>query len=171
MTERLWFKIGEAAAAIGVSPRDIRYWENVIPEIRPRRSQGNLRYYHRDDLPKLANIVAWINEGFTVADCKELLLTGSTNRPLGLDIEEPNVRTPRIKTPKTTKTKQRAEPEAGISEGIANESTTIAHSELHAQQFEEVIDSLKKLLSRLQAPVVMPITSFPTNNSEKEFYE
>ena len=41
--EQRWFKIGEAAKRLGVDPKDLRYWESVIPEIRPRRSQGNLQ--------------------------------------------------------------------------------------------------------------------------------
>lgn len=87
MSGRLWFKIGDAAQQVGVSPKDLRYWEQIIPEIRPRRSQGNLRYYHRDDLPRLMKIQAWIQEGLTVADCRELLRTGQLARGLGLDLE------------------------------------------------------------------------------------
>jgi DNA-binding transcriptional MerR regulator len=159
MTERLWFKIGEAAAAVGASPRDIRYWEKVIPDIRPRRSQGNLRYYHRDDLPKLARMVAWIKEGFTVADCKELFLTGSLNRALDLDIEEPDATKPRIKAPKTAKPESKIKPEPDTTEEVIHEPTIINQKKIPAQQFEEVIDSLKKLLSRLQKPVVKSSTS------------
>ena len=51
MSERLWFKIGETAARIGATPKELRYWEKVIPELRPRRSKGNLRYYHVDEFP------------------------------------------------------------------------------------------------------------------------
>jgi len=95
MSQRLWFKIGDAAKFAGVSPRDVRYWENVIPELRPRRSKGNLRYYYKDDLPKLCAIKAWIEQGFTVADCREILLNGCITRDLGLDTE--NSGTPETK--------------------------------------------------------------------------
>ena len=73
MTERLWFKIGETAALVGATPKELRYWERVIPELKPRRSKGNLRYYHQDELAKLQRIRQWLSEGFTVADCRELL--------------------------------------------------------------------------------------------------
>ena len=76
MADRKWFKIGEAAQHIGVGPKDLRYWEEVIPAIRPRRSKGNLRYYHIDELPRLNRIKGWLAEGLTVADCAELLLHG-----------------------------------------------------------------------------------------------
>jgi DNA-binding transcriptional MerR regulator len=88
MTERLWFKIGETAQLIGATPKELRYWERVIPELRPRRSKGNLRYYHLDEFPRLKKIRYWLSEGLTVADCRELLLTGHLTRPLldlGLD--------------------------------------------------------------------------------------
>jgi DNA-binding transcriptional MerR regulator len=90
MTERLWFKIGEAAERIGATPKELRYWERVIPELRPRRSKGNLRYYHLDEFPRLEKIQVWLSEGLTVADCRQLLLTGQLARPLlDLGLEEP----------------------------------------------------------------------------------
>ena len=58
MTERLWFKIGETAERIGATPKELRYWERVIPELKPRRSKGNLRYYHVDEFPRLQKIRA-----------------------------------------------------------------------------------------------------------------
>jgi DNA-binding transcriptional MerR regulator len=90
MTERLWFKIGETAERIGATPKELRYWERVIPELRPRRSKGNLRYYHVDEFPRLKKIRNWLAEGLTVSDCRQLLLTGHLARPLlGLGLEEP----------------------------------------------------------------------------------
>jgi len=81
MSERLWFKIGEASALVGASPKELRYWERVIPELKPRRSKGNLRYYHQDELAKLQRIRQWLSEGFTVADCRELLNGNSVQAP------------------------------------------------------------------------------------------
>ena len=88
--ERLWFKIGEASELVGASPKELRYWEDRIPEIRPRRSQGKLRYYHREELPRLLQIKAWLAEGLTVADCRQLMLHGhlTPRLDLGLDPEE-----------------------------------------------------------------------------------
>ncbi len=88
--ERLWFKIGEASELVGASPKELRYWEDRIPEIRPRRSIGKLRYYHREELPRLVQIKAWLAEGLTVADCRQLMLHGhlTPRLDLGLDPEE-----------------------------------------------------------------------------------
>lgn len=90
MSDKKWFKIGEAAALIDVGPKDLRYWEEVIPDIKPRRSKGNLRYYHVDELPRLKRIKAWLDEGLTVADCAELLAHGHLVQrlDLGLDTDE-----------------------------------------------------------------------------------
>ncbi|WP_243303888.1 MerR family transcriptional regulator [Geothrix oryzisoli] len=90
MSDKKWFKIGEAATLIGVGPKDLRYWEDVIPDIKPRRSKGNLRYYHVDELPRLKRIKAWLAEGLTVADCAELLAHGHLVQrlDLGLDADD-----------------------------------------------------------------------------------
>lgn len=87
MSDKKWFKIGEAAQLIGVGPKDLRYWEEVVPDIKPRRSKGNLRYYHVDELPRLKRIKAWLAEGLTVADCAELLAHGHLVQRLDLGLE------------------------------------------------------------------------------------
>jgi DNA-binding transcriptional MerR regulator len=86
--ERVWMKIGEAAKRVGVKPKDLRYWESIIPEIQPRRSRGNLRYYHVDELDRLLRIHGWLKEGLTVGDCRQLLLTGQLARGLDLGLDE-----------------------------------------------------------------------------------
>jgi len=104
--ERLWLKIGETALRLGVKPKVLRYWEQVIPEIQARRSKGNLRYYHVDELDRLAKIRNWLEEGLTVADCRELLLTGQLAR--GLDLGLGNLTpAPRRKAAKPRQTPRR----------------------------------------------------------------
>jgi DNA-binding transcriptional MerR regulator len=86
--EKLWFKIGEMAAQLGVSPKELRYWESLLPEIKPRRSTGNLRYYHREQFTKLERLRDWIRSGLTVADCRQLLKTGALAVPLDLGLSD-----------------------------------------------------------------------------------
>ncbi len=81
MADKVWFKIGEAARLVGATPKELRYWEKVIPELQPRRSKGNLRYYHQEDLVQLHRIRQWLTEGCTVSDCRELLLGSFTGFP------------------------------------------------------------------------------------------
>jgi DNA-binding transcriptional MerR regulator len=133
MTERLWFKIGEAAQHIGATPKELRYWERVIPELRPRRSKGNLRYYHLDEFPRLQKIQAWLSEGLTVADCRQLLLTGHLARPLldlGLEVSVE----PAIPTPKRRSAPAKPEP-AGRQPDL-----------------KVVVNALKALVKRLSKP-------------------
>jgi len=102
VSEKKWFKIGEAAALIGVGPKDLRYWEDVIADIKPRRSKGNLRYYHVDELPRLRRIRAWLAEGLTVADCAELLAHGHLVQRLDLGLEADELPAAPAQKPKPT---------------------------------------------------------------------
>jgi DNA-binding transcriptional MerR regulator len=137
MTERLWFKIGEAAERIGVTPKELRYWERVIPELSPRRSKGNLRYYHVDEFTRLAKIRDWLSEGLTVSDCRQLLLTGHLARPLLMvEWEE--------QPPIETKRKP-----SGTKKAVPSQS-----------DLEPVIKAMKALVKRLSRP---PVDSDPAN--------
>ena len=102
MSDRKWFKIGEAAAMVGVGPKDLRYWEEVIPDIKPRRSKGNLRYYHVDELPRLKRIKGWLAEGLTVADCAELLAHGHLVQRLDLGLDPDDLPAAPAQRPKPT---------------------------------------------------------------------
>jgi DNA-binding transcriptional MerR regulator len=102
VSDKKWFKIGEAAALVGVGPKDLRYWEDVIPDIKPRRSKGNLRYYHVDELPRLKRIKAWLAEGLTVADCAELLAHGHLVQRLDLGLEGDELPAPPAQKQKPT---------------------------------------------------------------------
>ena len=148
MSERIWFKIGEAAESAGVSAREVRYWEKKIPEIRPRRSKGNLRHYHKDDLPKLRGIAAWIKNGYTVAECRELLINGSITRDLGLYTNEPET-APGLDTPE-----KQSSPNTGYRPNVHNfyQAEAMNHI-IEKQKLDEVIDSVRMLLTRLQTPV------------------
>jgi len=127
--ERLWLKIGEAARRVGVKPKELRYWERVIPEIQARRSKGNLRYYHVDELDRLARIRSWLEEGLTVADCRELLLTGQLARGLNLGLGA-------MAAPAPRRPARKAKPAAPRKPAVAR-----------------VTAALRKLLGQLSEPV------------------
>jgi DNA-binding transcriptional MerR regulator len=132
--ERLWLKIGETAARLGVKPKELRYWEAVIPEIQPRRSKGNLRYYHVDELDRLARIRDWLREGLTVADCRELLLTGQLTRGLNLGLGLDPV--PALPSPQGAPRARTLRP--------------------HRPEVAQVAAALRTLLGRLSQPVRQP---------------
>ena len=130
MTDRKWFKIGEAAQHVGVSPKELRYWEDVIPEIKPRRSKGNLRYYHVDELPRLRRIKGWLGEGLTVADCRELLMHGHLTQRLDLGLE----------------------PEEAPAVSPQKPKSTIPRLLRTSSDLQPAIRALRGLLERLSAP-------------------
>jgi DNA-binding transcriptional MerR regulator len=130
--ERVWMKIGEAAKRVGVSPKDLRYWEAIIPEIQPRRSKGNLRYYHVDELERLERIHGWIREGLTVNDCRELLLRGQLARGLDFGLEEEPELAPLASAPRR-----------GVPKGVPVAGRT------KAPELGKVKDALKRLLVQL----------------------
>jgi DNA-binding transcriptional MerR regulator len=151
MSERLWFKIGEAAKFAGVSTREVRYWEKIIPEIAPRRSKGNLRHYHKNDLPKLRSIASWLKGGYTVSDCRELLLKGGITRDLGLYEEGAGPKATQIKTQGGQKPKSAADSGAApISTGPGLQNAIAL--------LREAAASLTKLLTRLQKPAAKGCT-------------
>lgn len=136
--ERLWFKIGEASALVGASPKELRYWEDRIPEIRPRRSQGKLRYYHRDELPQLLQIKAWLAEGLTVADCRQLMLHGHLTPRLDLDLDPEELPAqPGHKGKRPLPQRPRSAPAA-------------------APDLEPLKLALRELIARLSRPVPLP---------------
>jgi DNA-binding transcriptional MerR regulator len=129
--EKRWFKIGECAERLGVSPKELRYWETIVPDIKPRRSQGNLRYYHLDQFPTLTQIRDWLREGLTVADCRQLLRTGSLERPLDLGLEEADLAP--------------ARPKERIPRVIRA-----------SQDLKPILKALKALHQRLASPPILP---------------
>lgn len=47
---KMAFKIGEAAAMVGVKQYVLRYWESEFEMLRPRKSKNNQRVYSRRDV-------------------------------------------------------------------------------------------------------------------------
>ena len=45
-----YYKISEAADFIGVPQSTLRFWEKEFPQLNPRRSAHNQRYYSPEDL-------------------------------------------------------------------------------------------------------------------------
>ena len=47
---KMAFKIGEAAAMVGVKQYVLRYWETEFDQLRPRKSKNGQRVYSRRDV-------------------------------------------------------------------------------------------------------------------------
>jgi DNA-binding transcriptional MerR regulator len=50
LPDKLYFKVGEAAALTGVAPYVLRFWENEFKQLRPERTPAGQRLYRRRDI-------------------------------------------------------------------------------------------------------------------------
>ena len=74
--DKLFFRIGEAAALVGVEPHVLRYWESEF-KIRTQRSSTGQRTYRRKDIIDFMSIRKLLHEdGFTIAGARKALEDG-----------------------------------------------------------------------------------------------
>ncbi|MBX3249259.1 MAG: MerR family transcriptional regulator [Myxococcales bacterium] len=74
LPDKEWFRIGEVADLVGVRPHVLRHWERELPQLRPRKTRGAHRHYHRDHVT-LALLIRELvyDRGFTLAGAKRAL--------------------------------------------------------------------------------------------------
>lgn len=75
--DKLYFKIGEVAALVGVQPHVLRYWEKEIALVRPAKSTTNQRRYRRRDVEIFREVRRLLYE-------ERYTLAGARKRVLGL---------------------------------------------------------------------------------------
>ena len=82
---KLFYRIGEVAALVGVAPHVLRYWEDEFGLLRPMKTRGSHRQYRRRDV-ELARLIHQLVdvEGYTVAGAKRRIveLHGQANPAL-----------------------------------------------------------------------------------------
>lgn len=72
--------IGQAAAACGLPPKTIRYYED-IQLLNPARLDSGYRSYNEADLHRLRFLQRARSLGFSIPECRQLLsLYGDSNR-------------------------------------------------------------------------------------------
>jgi DNA-binding transcriptional MerR regulator len=75
--EPLFFKIGEAAARVGVEPHVLRFWTREFPQIQPSRLKGRHRLYSAGDIQLLKEIKRLLyEERFTIEGARKRLEEG-----------------------------------------------------------------------------------------------
>ena len=81
-SDKLYFKIGEVAAIVGVPAYVLRYWESEFKAIRPQKSRTQQRVYRRRDVLTLLRIKHLLYEKkFTIAGARaELKEAGAGER-------------------------------------------------------------------------------------------
>ena len=66
--------IGEVAAATGIAPHVLRYWETRFAQLRPLQRGGGRRYYRPEDTALVERIDRLLNhEGYTIRGVQQLL--------------------------------------------------------------------------------------------------
>lgn len=78
-SEKLYFKIGEAAEILKVNSSVLRFWETQFPELAPSKTKTGQRLYSRRDLELLHEIYRLLYvQKLTIAGAKTRLgLSGS----------------------------------------------------------------------------------------------
>ncbi len=57
--DKKYYKIKDVAEILSVPASTLRYWESEFPEISPRRSDTNRRYYSPDDI-RILRIIRYL---------------------------------------------------------------------------------------------------------------
>lgn len=84
-----YYKMREASDIIGVPQSTLRYWEKEFPELVPRRSASNQRYYSPSDLELLQVIHFLVHiKGMKIDAAKEHVKHNRKNISKKLDAIE-----------------------------------------------------------------------------------
>ncbi len=69
-----YFTIGEVSELCGVKPHVLRYWEQEFSELKPSKRRGNRRYYQRQDVLLIRQIMSLLYEqGYTIGGARQKL--------------------------------------------------------------------------------------------------
>jgi len=72
--DKLFFRIGEVSAILGLEPYVLRYWETEFPSLSPKKSGTGHRLYRRKDVELLLRIKHLLYEKrFTIDGARQYL--------------------------------------------------------------------------------------------------
>lgn len=108
--EKLYFKIGEVSALVGVRAHVLRYWEKEVPAIRPGKSASSQRRYRRKDVQVFREIRRLLHEErYTLAGARKRIMAGSKDDDAST-VTEP--------TPLVVDAAMRTEPRVLVQDGL-----------------------------------------------------
>lgn len=78
--DKQYYKIRDVAEMLQVPTSTLRYWEQEFPEIKPRRSHTNQRYYRPEDI-KTIRIIHYLvkQKGLRIEAAREELHKNNSN--------------------------------------------------------------------------------------------
>ncbi|MHB9056011.1 MAG: MerR family transcriptional regulator [Paludibacteraceae bacterium] len=60
--EKLYYSISEVAEMFGINQSNLRFWEKEFKQLKPRRNDKGTRFYTKDDLRVIKQIIFLIND-------------------------------------------------------------------------------------------------------------
>lgn len=85
--DKHYYKIRDVAEMLNVPTSTLRYWESEFPEIKPKRSLSNQRYYRPDDI-RMIRIIHYLVKvkGLRIDAAKEEMRTNRNNVSKRIDV-------------------------------------------------------------------------------------
>jgi DNA-binding transcriptional MerR regulator len=75
LPDKVYFRIGEVAALLGVETHVVRFWQQQFPAVRPERSDSRRYLYTRAAVERLLRIRALLyDQGYTIAGARRALI-------------------------------------------------------------------------------------------------
>ncbi len=86
-SKKLYFTIKEVASHFGVNESLLRFWETEFKEIKPRKTQGGIRQYTRDDIEAIELVYSLVkNKGLTLEGARQTLKVKKDEETRRLDL-------------------------------------------------------------------------------------
>lgn len=79
LPEKMYYSIGEVAAAFNVSQSKLRYWETEFKEIRPRKKQNGIRKYTAKNIQAIEQVLYLREEKKLTIDGTKMALTSDSS--------------------------------------------------------------------------------------------
>ena len=60
--EKIYYSISEVAEMLQINQSNLRFWEKEFKQLKPRRNEKGTRFYSKDDLQLIKQIVFLVND-------------------------------------------------------------------------------------------------------------
>ncbi|MBP1663271.1 MAG: transcriptional regulator [Bacteroidetes bacterium] len=60
--EKIYYSISEVAAMFSINQSNLRFWEKEFKQLKPRRNEKGTRFYSKDDIQLIKQIIFLIND-------------------------------------------------------------------------------------------------------------
>lgn len=60
--EKIYYSISEVAEMFQINQSNLRFWEKEFKQLKPRRNEKGTRFYSKDDLQLIKQIVFLVND-------------------------------------------------------------------------------------------------------------